>query len=68
VIQVGSVSRNLTIGLIIADQLVAIAIVLAVVMVYDSLNGDAVVRALPAFLGFLAFSGLAVRRVARMRD
>jgi hypothetical protein len=42
--------------------------VLAVLVVSDSLEGDALVIALLAFLGFLAFSMIMIRRVARSRD
>ena len=62
---VGSVSRNLTIGLIVAGQLIALALVLAVVIFNETVDSELATIIIVAFLGFLAFSLLVVRRVSR---
>jgi len=62
---VGSVSRNLTIGLIMAGQLIAIALVLAVLIVSESLSSEIVTLVTLAFMGFLVFSLVTIRRVSR---
>ncbi len=62
---VGSVSRNLTIGLIMAGQLIAIALVLAVLIVSESLSSEIVTLVTLAFMGFLGFSLVMIRRVSR---
>ncbi len=62
---VGSVSRNLTVGLIVAGQLIAVALVLAVIVLSGSLSEEIVAIAVAAFAGFLAFSVLMVRRVSK---
>ncbi len=62
---VGSVSRNLTIGLIMAGQLIAIALVLAVLIVSESLSSEIVTLVTLAFVGFLVFSLVTIRRVSR---
>jgi ubiquinone biosynthesis protein len=64
---VGSVSRNLTVGLIVAGQLVALALVLAVVLATASLSDDLTTLLAFAFMGFLAFSLYIIRRVTRPR-
>jgi hypothetical protein len=65
---VGSVSRNLTVGLIVAGQLVALALVLAVVLATGSLGDDLVTILALAFLGFLGFSLYMIRRLTRPRQ
>lgn len=65
---VGSVSRNLTIGLIMAGQLIALALVLAVIIMSDSLSGEIVTLVALAFLGVLVFSLVTIRRVSRSGD
>jgi ubiquinone biosynthesis protein len=62
---VGSVSRNLTIGLIMAGQLIALALVLAVLIVSESLSSEIVTLVTLAFMGFLVFSLVTIRRVSR---
>jgi hypothetical protein len=62
---VGSVSRNLTIGLIVAGQLIAMALILAVLILSDSVGAEIISLALLVFAGILAFSLLMVRRVSR---
>lgn len=62
---VGSVSRNLTIGLIMAGQLIAIALVLAVLILSDTLSSEIATLATLVFVGFLGFSLLMIRRVSR---
>jgi ubiquinone biosynthesis protein len=62
---VGSVSRNLTIGLIMAGQLIAVALVLAVLIVSESLSSEIVTLVTLAFMGFLVFSLVTIRRVSR---
>jgi len=64
---VGSVSKNLTIGLIVAGQLVAIALVLAVMLFADVVSDDIAVLVTAVFLAFLGFSLLVIRRVSRSR-
>lgn len=61
---IGSVSRNLTVGLIVAGQLIALALVLAVLILSDSVNSDVATLVILAFLGFLGFSLLMVRRAS----
>jgi len=61
---VGSVSRNLTVGLIVAGQLIAVALVLAVIVLSGSLSDEIVAIAIAAFGAFLVFSVLVVRRVS----
>ena len=65
---VGSLNRNVTIGVIIAGQLIAVAVVIAVLVGSDTLNDDGITLAILAFLGFLAFSMWMVRRVSRNPD
>jgi nitrate reductase NapE component len=62
---IGSVSRNLTIGLITAGQLIALALVLAVLIMSDTLETTIVTLVTVAFVGFLGFSLLMIRRVTR---
>lgn len=62
---VGSVSRNLTVGLVIAGQLVALALVLAVVIGVEALRDDLMDLLIVAFVGFLAFSIWMIRKVWR---
>jgi ubiquinone biosynthesis protein len=62
---VGSVSRNLTIGLIVAGQLIAIALIVAVLVLSDSVGSEIITLAVLVFAGVLAFSLLMVRRVSR---
>jgi hypothetical protein len=62
---IGSVSRNLTIGLITAGQLIALALVLAVLIMNDTLDSTIVTLVTLAFVGFLGFSLLMIRRVTR---
>jgi ubiquinone biosynthesis protein len=62
---IGSVSRNLTIGLITAGQLIALALVLAVLIMSDTLDTTIVTLVTIAFVGFLGFSLLMIRRVTR---
>jgi ubiquinone biosynthesis protein len=64
---VGSVSRNLTIGLIMAGQLIAVALVLAVLLLSDALGGEIVTIVTLAFIGLLVFSLVTLRRVSRER-
>ena len=65
---VGSLNRNVTIGVIVAGQLIAVAVVLAVLVASDTLSDDGITVAILAFLGFLAFSMWMVRRVSRNPD
>jgi ubiquinone biosynthesis protein len=65
---VGSVSRNLTIGLIVAGQLVASALVLAVLVMAEAVTDELITVAALVFLGFLGFSLWMVRRVSRAPD
>jgi len=62
---VGSVSKNLTIGLIVAGQLVALALVLAIVVSNDALDQGLLNLLTLAFGAFLVFSVLVIRRVSR---
>lgn len=62
---VGSVSRNLTIGLIVAGQLIAMALVLALVVGTGILSEEITVLLTLIFVGFLGFSLYMVRRVSR---
>jgi len=62
---VGSVSRNLTIGLIVAGQLIALALVLAMLIFSDAVSGEIATLVTLAFLAFLGFSLVMVRRVSR---
>ncbi|RKY17065.1 MAG: hypothetical protein DRQ55_16640 [Planctomycetota bacterium] len=61
---IGSASRNLTIGLIIAGQLIALAVVLAVMLLSDAVSNDVATLVVLGFLGFLGFSLLMIRRVS----
>ncbi len=65
---VRSLSRNVTIGLIVAGQLVAVAVVLAVLVTSDALSEEATLVAALVFLGFLIFSMIVIRRVSRRAD
>jgi ubiquinone biosynthesis protein len=65
---VGSVSRNLTIGLIVAGQLVASALVLAVLIMADTVADEIITLAVLVFVAFLAFSLWMVRRVSGAPD
>ncbi len=65
---VRSLSRNVTIGLIVAGQLVAVAVVLAVLVTSDALSEEATLVAALVFLGFLIFSMMMIRRVSRRAD
>jgi ubiquinone biosynthesis protein len=65
---VGSVSRNLTIGLIMAGQLIAVALVLAVLLLSDALSGEIVTLVTLAFVGLLVFSLVMIRRVSGGRS
>jgi ubiquinone biosynthesis protein len=58
-------SRNLTLGLIMAGQLVALALVLAVIIMSDTLSGEIVTLVALGFLGILVFSLVTIRRVSR---
>ena len=62
---VGSVSRNVTMGLIVAGQLVALALVLAVVVGGDTLDQELLNLLTLAFVGFLAFSIWVMSKVWR---
>lgn len=62
---VGSVSRNLTVGLIVAGQLIALAVVLAMLIFSDSVSSEIATVVTLAFLGFLGFSLVMVRRVSK---
>jgi ubiquinone biosynthesis protein len=62
---VGSVSKNLTIGMVVAGQLIAMALVLAVVISADALDQGLLNILVLVFGGFLVFSLLVVRRVSR---
>ncbi len=62
---VGSVSKNLTIGLIVAGQLVALALVLAIVVSNDALDQGLLNLLTLAFGAFLVFSVVVIRRVSR---
>ena len=64
---VGSVSRNVTMGLIVAGQLVALALVLAVVIGVDTLDQELLNLLTLAFVGFLAFSIWVMSKVWRGR-
>jgi hypothetical protein len=57
-----------TIGLIVAGQLVAVAVVLAVLVTSDALSEEATLVAMLVFLGFLLFSMIMIRRVSRRAD
>jgi ubiquinone biosynthesis protein len=60
-------SRNLTLGLIMAGQLIALALVLAVIILSDTLSDEIVTLVALGFLGVLVFSLVTVRRVSRSR-
>jgi hypothetical protein len=60
-----AVSKNLTIGLIVAGQLVALALVLAIVVSNDALDQGLLNLLTLAFAGFLVFSVVVIRRVSR---
>jgi ubiquinone biosynthesis protein len=62
---VGSVSRNLTIGLIVAGQLIAVALLLAVLLLSDSGTPEFVTLGVLVFAGVLAFSLVMLRRVSK---
>jgi len=62
---VGSVSKNLTIGMIVAGQLVALALVLAIVVSNDALDQGLLNILTLAFGAFLVFSVVVIRRVSR---
>ena len=64
---VGSVSRNLTVGLIMAGQLIAVALVLAVLLLSDTLGGEILALVTLAFVGLLVFSLVVLRRVSKER-
>ena len=65
---VGSVSKNLTIGLVVAGQLIALALVLAVMLFSDAVSEEISMLVTAIFIGFLAFGRLVVRRVSRSSD
>ncbi len=62
---IGSVSRNLTIGLIMAGQLIALAVVLAVLISSETLGGELLTIVFVAFVGVLVLSLVMIRRVTR---
>jgi predicted unusual protein kinase regulating ubiquinone biosynthesis (AarF/ABC1/UbiB family) len=62
---VGSVSKNLTVGLIVAGQLVALALVLAIVISNEALDQGLLNLLVLVFVGFLGFSMFYIRRVSR---
>jgi hypothetical protein len=64
---VDSGSRNLTLGLIMAGQLIALALVLAVIVLSEALSPEAVTLVTLAFLGFMGFSLVLMRRVSRQQ-
>jgi ubiquinone biosynthesis protein len=64
---VGAVSRSLTVGLIMAGQLIAVALVLAVLLLSDTLGGEILALVTLAFVGLLLFSLVVLRRVSKER-
>jgi ubiquinone biosynthesis protein len=62
---ISSVSKNLTIGLIVAGQLVALALVLAIVINSQALDQGMLNLLTLVFVGFLGYSVVYIRRVSR---